>query len=65
VTERRWHSTQEFTELEDGGVRMTMQVGLAPDLYSWIGGFFVDCRVVKPETLRETMRRLHAASIDI
>jgi predicted DNA-binding transcriptional regulator YafY len=63
VTERRWHSTQEFTELEDGDVRMTMKVGLAPDLYSWIGGFFGDCRVAEPETLRETMRRLHAASI--
>jgi len=36
-----------------------MQVGLAPDLYSWIGGYFGDCRVVGPDALKETMRKLH------
>jgi hypothetical protein len=35
-------------------------VGLAPDLYSWIGGYFGGCRVVGPGELKETMRRLHA-----
>jgi predicted DNA-binding transcriptional regulator YafY len=60
VVERKWHHTQEFTKLERGWVKMTMNVGLAPDLYSWIGGFFGDCRVVGPGELREKMRGLHA-----
>jgi predicted DNA-binding transcriptional regulator YafY len=59
VIERRWHHTQKFTKLENGWTKMTMEVGLAPDLYSWIGGFFGDCRVVGPGALKETMRRLH------
>jgi len=59
VIERRWHHTQKFTKLDNGWTKMTMQVGLAPDLYSWIGGYFGDCRVVGPGELVETMRRLH------
>jgi predicted DNA-binding transcriptional regulator YafY len=59
VVERKWHHTQKFTKLDGGWVKMTMEVGLAPDLYSWIGGFFGDCRVVGPDALKETMRRLH------
>jgi predicted DNA-binding transcriptional regulator YafY len=59
VVERQWHHTQKFTKLERGWVKMTMEVGLAPDLYSWIGGFFGDCRVMGPVELREKMRGLH------
>jgi predicted DNA-binding transcriptional regulator YafY len=59
VVERKWHHTQKFTKLDGGWVKMTMEVGLAPDLYSWIGGFFGDCRVVGPVDLRETIRRMH------
>jgi predicted DNA-binding transcriptional regulator YafY len=60
VVERRWHHTQKFTKLENGWTKMTMEVGLAPDLYSWIGGFFGDCRVMEPVELKEKMRGLHA-----
>jgi len=28
-------------------------------LYSWIGGFFGECKVMEPVELKETMRRLH------
>jgi predicted DNA-binding transcriptional regulator YafY len=59
VLERRWHSTQKFEKLPDGGLEMKLKVGLAPDLCSWIGGFFGECQVVEPGELRETMRRLH------
>lgn len=60
VVERRWHSTQKFSPVAaDGSVQMTMQVGLAPDLYNWIGGFFGDCRVLEPTELRGKMRELH------
>jgi proteasome accessory factor B len=59
VSERRWHSTQKLKKLGDGSVEMGMEVGLAPDLYTWIGGFFGECRVIEPVELRETMRKLH------
>lgn len=58
ATERRWHSTQRLKRLKDGGVLMTLRVGLAPDLYAWIGGFFGDCRAVKPSVLQRTMKQL-------
>jgi predicted DNA-binding transcriptional regulator YafY len=63
VVERKWHHTQEFTKLERGWVQMTMEVGLAPDLYSWIGGFFGECKVIEPSALKETMRRLHLEAV--
>jgi predicted DNA-binding transcriptional regulator YafY len=59
VVERKWHHTQKFTKLDGGWVKMTMEVGLAPDLYSWIGGFFGDCKVIEPVELKEKMRGLH------
>jgi predicted DNA-binding transcriptional regulator YafY len=65
VMERRWHSTQKFTKLDGGRLRMTMQVGLAPDLFSWIGGFFGECRVIEPVELRETMRGLHLGALKL
>jgi predicted DNA-binding transcriptional regulator YafY len=55
VTERRWHSTEKFTTLSNGGVEMTIEVGLAPDLFSWIGGFFGEVRVLEPGELKEKM----------
>jgi predicted DNA-binding transcriptional regulator YafY len=64
VVERKWHHTQEFTKLANGWTRMTMQVGLAPDLYSWIGGYFGDCKVIEPMGLRETVRGLHAGAVE-
>ena len=64
VIERRWHHTQEFTELDNGWTKMTMEVGLAPDLYSWIGGYFADCKVIEPKKLRDTVRRMHRKAIE-
>ena len=63
VKERTWHSTQQFTDLPDGRLEMTMDVGLAPDLYSWIAGFFGECRVVEPGILREKMVELFNEAI--
>lgn len=64
VVERRWHSTQEFSKLKNGWTEMTMQVGLAPDLFSWISGFFGECRVKEPGELRETMMRVHREAME-
>ena len=61
VVERRWESTQKFVELPNGGVRMSLRVGLAPDLYSWISGFFGECRVIAPTELRDTTSDLPIA----
>ena len=53
----------QFSESELVAVYLTQQLGvfenLAPDLYSWIGGFFGDCKVIEPAALKETMRKLH------
>ena len=64
VMERRWHSTQRFEELPGGWLQMALQVGLAPDLYSWIGGFFGEVKVMAPGELKETMTGLWRAGVE-
>lgn len=52
LTERRWHSTQQFTELEDGRLRMTFKTSSDREVWPWIRGFAEDVEVVRPTTGR-------------
>jgi predicted DNA-binding transcriptional regulator YafY len=53
VAERRWHKTQKCSLLHDGGVELSMRVGIAPDLEKWILSWGDHAEVVAPESLRE------------
>jgi predicted DNA-binding transcriptional regulator YafY len=59
VRERKWHDSQSLDLLDDGGVRLRMQVTIAPDLLQWLLGFGADARVEGPEELVERVREEH------
>ena len=59
VTERIWHHSQSVVPLQDGGVRLTMQVSIAPELIQWILGFGPEVRVEGPAELADRIRTLH------
>lgn len=63
VRERRWHRTQALEPLEDGGVRLRMQVALTPELREWLIGFGPDVLVEGPEALVRQVRDAHAAAL--
>ena len=64
VKERIWHHTQVVEPLEDGGVRLTLDVSIAPELVQWILGFGPEVRVEGPAGLTERIRRLHQEAAD-
>ena len=47
-------------DLTDGGIRISMSVGVGPELVSWILSFGPDVRVEGPDELKLRIRRLHA-----
>ena len=59
VAEERWHKSQESEVLPDGRVRMRFQVGVTPEMVSWL--LYYGCRVEveEPAWLRERVREEH------
>lgn len=55
VSERQWHKSQKLRTLPGGGAELTMQVGVAPDLESWILGWGGHAEVIEPASLRQRM----------
>ncbi|MBO84642.1 MAG: hypothetical protein CL927_04735 [Deltaproteobacteria bacterium] len=60
IQERIWHPSQDVSRLDDGSVRLTMSVGVAAELVSWVLSFGPDVYVEAPDSLSERIRRLHA-----
>jgi predicted DNA-binding transcriptional regulator YafY len=52
VEERRWHPSQQLERERDGGVLLTMEVGGASELRSWVLSFGSGAYVLEPESLR-------------
>ncbi len=52
VKERRWHSSQKTVPASNGGIQLTMQVALTPELVQWVLGFGPEAQVLGPEDLR-------------
>jgi proteasome accessory factor B len=53
VRERQWHPTQQFEDLEQGRVRMTMEVRGTDDVLRWLIGHSGTFEVVSPRDLRD------------
>lgn len=60
IRERVWHQSQAVEDLSDGGLCISMSVGVGPELVSWILSFGPDVRVEGPDDLKLRIRRLHA-----
>jgi predicted DNA-binding transcriptional regulator YafY len=52
VAERQWHKSQKIRPAVGGGIELTMRVGVAPDLESWILGWGDHAEVIEPADLR-------------
>ncbi len=56
VQGRTWHESQHVTLLDDGRVRMTMEVSNDWALRSWLMGFGADVKALAPPALAEALR---------
>ena len=55
VRERRWHQTQELTDLPGGGVRLRLLLNNLAEVERWILSWGTHATVVRPERLRENL----------
>jgi predicted DNA-binding transcriptional regulator YafY len=56
VRSRVWHGSQQLREVEDGRIRVTLQVSNDWALRSWLLGFGASVRVLEPAALAEAIR---------
>jgi predicted DNA-binding transcriptional regulator YafY len=52
---RHWHASQVFSDGEDGSLIVELQVGLSPELVSWIFSWNEFAEVLGPPELKEIM----------
>ncbi len=55
VRGRRWHASQELTELPKGMLRVTMRLNNIEEVEKWVMGFGTHATVVRPECLAERL----------
>ena len=56
VRERKWHRSQQLTELPDGGVRLQLRLNNLAEVERWILSWGIHATVQQPQRLRETIR---------
>ena len=54
---RHWHTSQSFSEGENGSLLLNLKVGLSPELESWIFSWNEFVEVLAPESLRHSMSK--------
>ena len=52
-----WHVSQKIITNEDGTLTIKMKAGLSPELVSWVLHWAPDLSVVRPQELRDEVRR--------
>ena len=57
VREREWHESQTSTDLPDGGLEVTMQLGALAEVERWVLGWGADVEVIAPPALRQSLAR--------
>lgn len=62
--ERTWHPSQQITDIPGGGIRITMQCGLSPELTSWILHWMPKITIIEPQLLRDRVRAVLQQGID-
>jgi proteasome accessory factor B len=59
IAERTWHASQRTERLEDGGLRLTLEVRPGPELVQWVMSHGAHVRVIAPSSLAADVARLH------
>ncbi len=57
ICERQWHASQHVEPLSDGGLELSMHVGISPEIDRWILGWGEHVEVIEPTTFA----RIHRA----
>lgn len=57
VAERTWHATQKLERRAGGALELTMEVGGAAEVRSWVLSFGAGAEVLEPASLREDVKR--------
>ncbi len=65
IRERTWHASQTIEAQPDGGLDLTMHVGVSPEVERWILGWGDHVEVREPVLLRETIARTAARVCDL
>ncbi len=60
IEERTWHASQAIEGRPDGGLDLTMHVGVSPEVERWILGWGDHVEVLEPPSLRENIARTAA-----
>jgi predicted DNA-binding transcriptional regulator YafY len=60
VRERKWHPTQELQELANGRARLTLRLAGLPEIERWILSWGAHATVIRPETLRNSLKKVTA-----
>ena len=53
ITERQWHSTQEFRLRADGRVEMRVETTGRKELIRWVLSWMPDVKVLAPKSLHD------------
>lgn len=56
IRERLWHPSQQFRDLSDGRLEVTLKVADTLEVRRWILGYGVQAEVLEPASLREALR---------
>jgi predicted DNA-binding transcriptional regulator YafY len=57
VAERTWHASQKIEPKPGGAIELTMEVGGAADVRTWVLSFGAGAEVLEPASLREDVKR--------
>ena len=55
IRERKWHHSQQLTELEDGGLILEMDVQGLEDVQRWVMQYGAEVEVMEPKVLKENI----------
>lgn len=57
ISHRRWHISQKMSETDKQGLLLEMEVGITPELESWILSWIPYVKILGPKELRENVKQ--------
>ena len=61
IRDRRWHSSQQITNLPDGGCQLRLHLSSLEEIESWILSFGIHAAVLQPKALAERIAKTAAS----
>jgi len=59
IENRLWDESQEISYDDEGNLLLTMEIGITPELVSWILGWGKYCQIIKPYNLADDLERYY------